>query len=180
MAENRKTLRLCLREPDGNDELIYEDVELDLLTPKARALAETIGQSALKARRHFLIESDAGELRAWDHWRDRPANASESAILYLEYEARKIPQGWHVYGISVERPAPSREAAANDRHLTERQARAYLRLKLDDFNRLRAKLPRGDRYVGRAPEWLPETLDAFAAETLHRDSTPSIEPEDKP
>ncbi|MFF8829351.1 hypothetical protein [Streptomyces sp. NPDC015131] len=159
------TVSLSLRapDPDGDDDLVYEDVDLDALTPRARALAEAVAQSVLRTRTDVLMESDSGELMSWRGWSTYPHDATRSAVAYLEGEARKIPVGWHVYGRSVDRPVPSRAAAAADRYLTRDAAIRALGLTPHGWDTLRrAKhLPAPDRYVQGQPEWLEDTIDAY-------------------
>lgn len=157
-------VRLSLRDPhrDGTDE--YEDVELDSLTPRARALAEAVSMSTLRTRTDILMESTTGERRMWRQWASYPAKSPVSPVDYLETEARKIPSGWHVYGIGVGLPVPSLASAAGDLHLTRDAARARLGLSPAGWDKLRqiGHLPEPDRHVGAQPEWLPETIDAYA------------------
>lgn len=170
-ATGRTTIvRLSLRDPspdnsDGNqygDQ--YEDVDLGLLTPRARALAEAVAQSSLRTRTKVLMDSTAGERMVWSGWASYPADSSVTPIDYLETEARKIPSGWHVYGIGVGQPVPSLAEAAADLHLTRDAARSRLGLSPAGWDTLRRikHLPEPDRYAGRQPEWLPATIDAYA------------------
>jgi hypothetical protein len=162
---------LKLRADAGNDEAPYEDVDLDALSPRARALAEAFAQTDLRSkgtiwleRTHVTEEVARPERRWWNGWGHYPYDSSVSAADYLEREARKFSSGWHVYGVSADRPVPSRAAAAADAHLTRDAAMRRLGLSPAGWDTLRRvkHLPAPDRYIDRHPEWLPATIDAYA------------------
>jgi hypothetical protein len=133
-----------------------EDLDLEQLTPRARALAEALhdtmqqhtpGGTALDV----LFESDwtNGELadrppRVPDayrpvkdpeergqriiRWGPLPSAAGSVRLInWLEDEARKIPAGWYPIGAPRQPRVPSWEAGRDDRYLTRDQALAYLR-----------------------------------------------------
>lgn len=103
----------------------YEDVDLDQLTPRARALAEAVARTSLSTAvdiwmehstpicdidpswRMWHTEEQAArpERRPWRGWARYPANSPVTPVEYLEGEARKIPPDWHVLGaVSPETP----------------------------------------------------------------------------
>ncbi|MFH0246034.1 hypothetical protein ACGRHY_27290 [Streptomyces sp. HK10] len=167
-----------------------EDVDLDQLTPRARALAEAIAQCPGSQPLDIWVESDdpirdrnpdwhhwyteeqasQPERRPWRGWSTFPATSKMTAVEWLEREARKIPLGWHVLGASPRTPVPSLEAAKNDRYLTRDEVLAYMRARGRDISvstwsaytaKTRGQAPQADRYVGRTPQWKVETIDAF-------------------
>lgn len=143
----------------------YEDVDLDQLTPRARALAEAIAQSNLRTPTDILVESDRGERRSWRGWSHYPATSSMAPAAWLESEARKIPADWHVFGVSPDRPVPSLQAGADDQHLTRDAAMKRIGMSPAAWDTLlgTGHLPEPDRYVHGKPQWRPEAIDAYAS-----------------
>ncbi|MEC4016057.1 helix-turn-helix transcriptional regulator [Streptomyces sp. H27-D2] len=168
----------------------HEDVDLDALTPRARTLAEAVAQTTTRSAAGIWLESEAPirdrqsdwpnwytpeqaeqpERRPWRGWSHYPATSSMPAVQYLEQEARKIPPDWHVLGATPQTPVPSREAGAADQHMTRDQVLGYLRARGRDIAPstwssyiARKQGPAPDRYVGRTPQWLPATIDAWLA-----------------
>lgn len=115
------TVRIMLK--DG----VYEDVDLNQLSPTARALAEAIADSPMQTLsdiwvetdqpirdltpdwRHWYTEEEASLLgrRSWRGWAKYPTTYPLPAREYLEREAGKIPAGWHILGASPDQPIPS-------------------------------------------------------------------------
>lgn len=185
------TLHLRRDAYDENDRLIpafAEDVDLDTLTPRARALAEAITQCPSQRPSQILLQSDAmladrlpggdryAQHRSTQHtqfgrtdwWRLRSTDP-RTATQWLEIEARdKVPLGWHILGITPDNPVPSLLAGAADQYLTRDGVLEYLRARgvgmsdtaWDTF-RGTDHFPAPDRYVCRRPQWLPETVDAY-------------------
>lgn len=97
-----------------------DEVDLDRLSPRARALALTVAASLGGNAGFVWIESDrprnesyTPEQRAaygdpghdaqpirqeWSSWDRFYADAPEDAYWYLERQAAKIPPGWHIIG----------------------------------------------------------------------------------
>lgn len=129
-------------------------IDLDALTPRARALAEAVAQ--LPGAR-----ADAGEIlchhrtktrgdmtpdaeswlsperlaqparQAWAKWDIYRADSEVSPVEYLESQARKIPPDWrivcgHAVGRPDPAPVPSSQEAGNDNRLTPRAVVEYL------------------------------------------------------
>ncbi|MDX3230615.1 hypothetical protein [Streptomyces sp. ME19-01-6] len=172
----------------------HEDVDLDQLTPRARALAEAVAQTRSRSAGDVWMESDQPireriadwsnwyteeeatqpERRPWRGWAHYPATSTMSPIDYLEREARKIPPGWHVLGANPQTPVPSKDSGAADQYLTRDQVLAYMRARGRDISvstwsaytsKKRRQAPPPDRHVSRTPQWKPETIDAFLAGT---------------
>jgi len=166
-----------------------EDIDLDKLTPRARAIAEAIAQSGGRPvdiwmeRDRPLRETmpnwemwysperaEEPERRPWKNWSRYPATSRTEAHAWLEEQAQKLPPEWHVLGARPDTPVPSREAGAADRYLTRDQVLAYMRARGRDISvstwssyTARKQAPRPDRYVGRTPQWLEATIDSFLA-----------------
>lgn len=165
-----------------------EDVDLDQLTPRARALAEAIAQRPGQRIGEIVLQSDAaiadqlpdGDRYAWrrtspldayglDDWWQLRATDCRTAVQWLEIEARaRVPLGWHVLGARRDTPVPSLLAGAADRHLTRDGVLDYMRARgagmgIQAWDRFRGTghTPEPDRYVQRAPQWHPETIDAY-------------------
>ncbi|MFI9463742.1 hypothetical protein [Streptomyces xiamenensis] len=175
------TVTIHLREGGAPD-----TVNLDDLTPRARALAEALAQGSLD----IWVESEAPlrdrvpdweqwytperaeqpERRPWRGWARYPADSTVTPVEHLEYEATKIPPDWRVIGSSPFQPVPSFAAAAADAHLDRRDVPRYLSSRgapMDpagwDTLRGTGHLPEPDRYVAGRPQWRPASLDAYAA-----------------
>jgi hypothetical protein len=132
------------------------DVDLDTLTPKARALAEAIHMSA--GHQPLGVLCDTGhtkgenpnhtylhgtgaqadeigaqpDLRFMRNLEPQPRNAVTSAEEWLEYNARQMPyDSWPIAGARsriepLEERVASADAARDDRCLTRDQALSYL------------------------------------------------------
>jgi hypothetical protein len=167
-----------------------ENVDLDALTPRARAMAEAIAQCSgaqpldiwveykepimdhMPDWRDWFTEEQAAQpdRRPWRCWSRFPATSPMTAVEWLEREARKIPPGWHVLGAHPRTPVPSLEAGAADQYLTRDQVLAYMRHRGVDISigtwggyTSRGQAPRPDRYVARTPQWCPRTIDTYLA-----------------
>ncbi|WJV44530.1 hypothetical protein [Streptomyces flavofungini] len=140
------TVTVCVR-LGSRRVLIRDEVDLDTLTPKARALAEAIHDSPghkplavlcdtgklkgdhpdFRTIRGYSPEADAGavqpDLRLISNWNPAPKD-STTAEEWLERNARSIPvSAWPVAGCETrlrarERRVPSADAAREDRCLT--------------------------------------------------------------
>ncbi|MGP4104573.1 hypothetical protein [Nonomuraea sp. KM90] len=159
-----------------------EHVDLDQLTPRARAFAEAIhdcfGHQPLEIRFEGPPPSDKRQAdfygRAPRHsitrnWSPRPPEMT--AVQWLEREIRTLPLDWYPVSALHGERVPSAEEGAADRVLTRETVLKYLRehgypMSAQAWDTLRGTghLPEPDRYVCSRPQWRPETLDAY----IHR------------
>lgn len=193
---------------DKNGKKVFaytEDLDLDLLTPRARAFAEALhdtmthhvpGTTVLDVT--FECGLTNAELadqppRVPDayrpvanpdqkatrtvHWSPLlDASTSVPLVSWLEDQARQQPPEWYPVGAPHRPRVPSWEAGAADQYLTRGQVLDYLaahgaELGVQGWDTLRGTgvLP-PDRHVAGRPQWLPQTVQAFA--TRKRDLWP--------
>lgn len=159
--------------------------DLDQLTPAAGALAEAIANTAGHSTVDIWMEADRPirdttpdweiwftpaeaarpERRPWRGWSAAPLGPAEDPHARLEYEARKIPPGWHVLGASPHRPnssaGPIREGDTtfvleylrqHGRVIGASTWSAYVR---------RGQAPKPARHVGRTPLWDMDVIDVW-------------------
>lgn len=147
VADDNATVEHVPAEPDT--------VDLDQLTPRARALAEAVAQmpGARKGAGEILCEHrtktraettpnpqvwlrpeemDQPARQTWSAWDKYRADSPMPAAEYLERQARKIPHDWVVvsavwFGGPRQEPVPSSAASADDQYLTRDQVLAYMR-----------------------------------------------------
>jgi hypothetical protein len=149
-------------------------VDLDRLTPTARTLAEAIAAHPARVAGDIWMEADLPlretlpdwdlwytpeeaerpERRPWRGWSAEPLNGKDPHDR-LEYEARKVPPGWHVLGAHPDRPVPS---SGPIREATTEQVLAYLRQHGRGITAAtwrsyvgRNQAPQPSRHVGRTP-----------------------------
>src|SRR5688572_28661900 len=100
-------------------------IDPDRLSPTARALAEAIMEAGDTAdirldsdhpirdtdhdrhQRYTPAEAARPERRAWRGWADTEPRRGGAPHARLEWEASKIPVGWHVLGYRPDRPLPN-------------------------------------------------------------------------
>jgi hypothetical protein len=179
------TVNLCLR--DDSDP---EPVDLDKLTPRARALAEAVAQRLggrcviwLQSNRtvreaipdaerwYSADELDKPYRMGWSGWSHYPADSQMSQHDYLEQQARRIPPQYSIVGAFTEQPVPSFTEAAADKGMTRDQVLNYIAAKTGrriapstwSSYTARKQAPAPSRYVGRTPLWDPETIDEWLA-----------------
>ena len=141
---------------DGSIALIGarpDTIDLDALTPRARALAEAVAQlpGGRKSGGEILCEhltltradmvrnpevwlspEQMGEpaRQSWSAWDRYPAGAEMDPVEYLERQARKIPPEWRIVSAwamgSRFDPVPSAQAGAADDGLTARGVIEFL------------------------------------------------------
>lgn len=151
-----------VRDPRGTIHYMTRDitaghdvVDLDTLSPRARALAECVAQmpDARKSAGEILCEHttktrgettrhpevwlspeqmDQPARMTWSAWDRYPADSDLPAAEYLERQARKIPHDWRIVSAcwiagEPQQPVPSSRASAEDRYLTRDQVLAYMR-----------------------------------------------------
>lgn len=149
-------------------------VDLDRLTPTARALAEAAAVHPGKVAGDIWMEADVrirDVMPDWELWytpdeaarpERRPWRGWSAELLgeydphdRLEREARKIPPGWHVLGAHPDQPVPS---AGPIREGTIDQVLAYLRERGRPITAAtwrsyvgRGQAPQPVRHIGRTP-----------------------------
>ena len=129
-------------------------IDLDALTPRARALAEAVAQlpGARKGAGEILCHhrtKTRGEMtpdaeswlppelltqpaqQSWARWDIYRADSEVSPVDYLESQARKIPPEWRIVcgraiGHPDPAPVPSSQAGGDDDRLTPRAVVDYL------------------------------------------------------
>lgn len=114
-------------------------IDLDRLSPRARALAEIVATRELHTRCPIILESDrtlremgATDVDAafygaeamdyphrvmWDNWAHYPSQSEMDPHDYLEIEARKLPMGYYPVGRSVDQRVPSADSARDHTRL---------------------------------------------------------------
>jgi len=178
-----------IKHSDGSPVMVeapYEDVELDDLSPRARALAEAVAQAPLRTLTDIWVESDSlirdryadweqwypeeqantPERRSWRGWSYYPATSRVSPVEYLERQADKFPPGWHVLGHRPDTPVPSHAEAGL---MTRDQVLRYLREKGRDIRPstwsgyvARGQAPKPARHIGRTPVWDSADIAKYA------------------
>ncbi len=160
-------------------------IDPDRLTETARNLAEAIADTPSRSPVDIWMEADhpirdtmdgwevwytaeesaLPERRPWRGWSTEPLGLAEDPHARLEYEARKIPPGWHVYGAHPQRPnitrGPVREGdsaftlaylASRGRVIGAATWRSYV---------ARGQAPAPTRRVGRTPLWSMDDIDQW-------------------
>lgn len=157
-----------------------DTVDLEQLSPRARALAEAVDASLSATASTIWIESDqprgeqwrSEEQRAaygdpdrdteprrqqWSAWDRFYADAPESGEWYLERQAAKIPAGWHVIASDLRTAV-----ATTDRELTAEQVVATIALHRPGTTMTartfrsyvsRGQAPKSLPHAGRTPLW---------------------------
>lgn len=166
------------------------DVDLDRLTPRARALAEILARNPLKTRSPILVEStrtmremgatdadaiwygdlDQPHRTTWDHWAKIPGPIDPHD--YLENEARKLPLGYFPVGRSRAGRVPAADAARDDTDLITRSQIAEVMRELGrpiglaTLANYKSNPPKGwpqpVKYVGRTPLWSRAAIEEYA------------------
>ncbi|MFC4006668.1 helix-turn-helix transcriptional regulator [Nonomuraea purpurea] len=176
------TVNLCLR--DDSDP---EPVDLDALSPRARALAEAVAQR-LGGRCTIWVQSEktirqtmpdaerwysADELdqpyrMGWSGWSHYPADSVMSQHDYLEQQCRRIPPQYSIIGAFAQQPVPSYEEGAADKGMTRDQVLKWLeahgrKIAPSTWSAYtaRGQAPKPSRYIGRTPIWDEADLIAW-------------------
>ncbi|MFJ6215071.1 hypothetical protein ACIQGZ_17305 [Streptomyces sp. NPDC092296] len=169
-----------------------DEVDLDTLTPRARALAEALADARttpyLASPMSIVLESTRTVREIQPRWEayfteeeaSQPARetrtvnslsaASEIGVTqWLEQVAHGLPLDRYPISAVGAGRVPSWRAGAADRYLTPETVLRYLRARgcpVDPtlWDRLRGTghFPAPDRYVCGLPQWLPASLDAYA------------------
>jgi hypothetical protein len=165
-------------------------IDLNRLTPTARALAQAIADHPSRAAVDIWVEADRpirDTLPDWAHWyteteaarpERRPWRGWSTVPLgggdphqRLEAEAEKIPPGWHVLGASPKRPLVG---AGPQRELTMRQVLELLRQRGRPITAAtwrsyvaRGQAPPPARHVERTPLWSVDDIDRWLPAAGH-------------
>lgn len=160
-------------------------VDLDRLTPTARTLAEAIADTDGRDTVDIWMEADQSirdttpgwelwftveeaaqsERRPWRGWSTVPLGPAEDPHARLEYEARKIPPGWHVLGASPRRPLPDtgpiREG--DSKFVLEYLRQRGRRIKAATWRSYvgRGQAPAPFKHYGRTPYWNLDDIDRW-------------------
>lgn len=160
-----KHITLNLR-PAGNSR--PETVDLDALTPRARAFAEAIHDCFDHQPLDIEFEGPESQRRSTRNWSPLKSTSPMTAVEWLEREIRTIPLDWYPIGPRGGSRVPSWEAGAVDKAITRDTVLEYMRsqhhpMDITAWDTLRGTghLPGPDRYVCGQPQWRPETIDAY-------------------
>lgn len=145
------TVKICLRALGDLDEYPYEEIDLDRLSPRARALAEAIASRPLRTVGGIVVEHH-GERLVWSGWARYPADSAMDPYDYLEGQAERFPLDATIVG-PRERPVPSREA--QDEEWIARQCADAWGVKPATWRSYvaRRQAPQPSRHVGSTPVW---------------------------
>ena len=158
-----------------------DTVELDDLSPGARALAECIGERPLRDLRtiwlqtihpigdlapadeaHFWLNEKLDEPHRipWSAWDGYPTESTQTAVAYLEELAGRLPVGYHPLDSEFGDSMPSTQTAGSVALLTRDQV---VELLADRGRQIttatwsayvaRNEAPQPAGYVGRTPMW---------------------------
>ncbi|OZM73992.1 hypothetical protein CFN78_06805 [Amycolatopsis antarctica] len=166
------TVTLNLR----NDPAHLDEIELDDLTPKARALALAIAASELHTPGLIHAMHESGETRPWRGWAHQfPRALVTTPSGYLEIEARAFPPDWQIPTHDRTR-LPGQwviehadDLVDRDGALTRLRARG-IRPSHEEFRARTSKgdMPRPARHVSTGgtemPLWSAADLDTWARE----------------
>jgi hypothetical protein len=175
---------------DGRRQMItatYDDVHLDRLSPRARALAEAIAGTPLATATTVWVEADRPirdtmpeeswrpwyteeqaalpERRPWSAWDRYRATDPTDPHDWLERQAVKIPAGWHVLGAHPATPVATTDTGMTTDQVLATLARRGIRIKAATWRAYVARgyAPPPARRTGRTPLWDPAGVIAFAA-----------------
>lgn len=168
------TVTLYLRDGDRTP----EEVDLDALTPKARALAEAVAaQTFHNCVKIWVRNIVTGENRPWRGWMAHyPAESKITPAGFLEMEARKFPPDWQVPVQDSSRRPQEWEVRHTDDLMNRDEALARLRAQgaaVPIDNLFRGDMPRPIRHVATGtasmPLWSAAEIDQWA--TTNRKET---------
>ena len=155
-----------------------DEVDLDRLSPRARALAEAVAASPGQTAGEVWVESDLpirevipdwqtwyGEQGAdrrlrqpWSGWDATfPAGSEVDPHWWLERQAAKIPAGWHVLGATPASPVPTQEHGLTVQQVVATAAHYKVWVKESTWRGYvsRGHAPKPVRRVGSTPLWDP-------------------------
>lgn len=166
----------------------YEDIDLDRLSPRARALAEAVAQQDLATagviwcasrgtvrelvpdaeRWHSPADLDQPVRVPWSGWSHYPDESDMDPHDYLEQQARRIHPEYTIIGADPHTPVASYAAGAADSGMTRQQVLDYLRTRGRHIEPgtwssyvARGQAPTPTRKVGRTPLWALEDIAAW-------------------
>jgi hypothetical protein len=162
----------------------HDEIDLDRLSPRARALAEAIADSPLSTANEIWVESDEpiraripdwetwysperaeqGERRPWSAWDKYRATDPTDPHDWLERQAAKIPAGWHVLGATPHRRVPTADTALTAEQVLDTLKRHGRFIKASTWRSYvaRGQAPAPVRRMGSTPLWDPADIEAFA------------------
>lgn len=150
---------LCLRQSrDGSS--AYDDIDLDRLSPRARALAEAIGQRPEQRRGAIRALTDQDDAVQWSNWSYYPVDSAMDPHDYLEQQAGRFPNGWTIAGSRAE-PVPSL-AGQGEEWIVAQCAQAW-GVKPATWRSYvnRGQAPQPKRRIGSTPVWDPAEVVAW-------------------
>ncbi|MBE1608994.1 hypothetical protein [Actinopolymorpha pittospori] len=158
-----------------------DTIELDELTPLARALAECLEQRPLRNLATIWLQTihptgdliPADEIHfwpgenldephriPWSDWTEYPTDSTQTAVAYLEELARRLPIGYHPVGADFLDSMPKTQAASEEKLLTRDQTVELLAHHGRQITTAtwsgyvaRNEAPQPVEYVGRTPMW---------------------------
>lgn len=177
-----------------------DEIDLDRLSPRARAMAEAIAVGEGQFGGEIWLESDRPirdlipqwrtwysperadhpERRPWSAWDRYKADDPTDPHDWLERQAAKIPAGWHVYGASPHHPVMhSGQEMTVEQVLVYLEAATHRTIKPGTW---RAYVTRGDapapvRRVGNTPLWSGQDIAAYAEKSRSRENAGPGRPE---
>ena len=185
----------------------YDDIDLDRLSPRARALVDAIATSRDSAANEIWVEcdymirermpeeqwrmwygeekADKYERRPWSAWSRFRADSQCDPHVWLEKQAAKIPAGWHVYG-----PTRTQSIGEVETELTADQVVESLRqrgmpIKVATWRGYvsRGQAPQPARRIGGKPLWDSDAIAQWkrpgqGARTDLRDNASAEDQED--
>ena len=165
-------------------------VDLDQLSPTARALVEAVAAHPAGAAVDIWVEADKPirdtepdwqtwyseeeaakpQRRPWRGWSAEPIVGDPHERF--EDEASKIPIGWHILGASPDEPLPDAGPPAG---YTTQQVLDYLRENKRNITPAtwrsyvnRGQAPAPARWVGRTPVWELEQIETWRNDPSRR------------
>jgi hypothetical protein len=156
-------VRLGLRHSSSvgdSSEIASDDIDLDRLSPRARALAEAIAQRPERNRGAIGAVNGAGTRVSWSGWSLYPVDSPMNPHDYLEQQAARFPGDWTIAG-SREQPIPS--LTGQDREWIAKQCADAWGVKPNTWRAYvaRGQAPQPIRRVGSTPVWDPAQVTGW-------------------
>lgn len=147
MTEHVIRLRLRHGRSGGieSDEVVYDDIDLNRLSPRARGLAEAIAQRPERNRGAITILDPAGERVVWSNWSAYPVDSQMDPHDYLEQQAARFPGDWTIPGTGQDQEWIARQCA-DAWGVKPATWRSYVS---------RGQAPKPVRRIGATPVWDP-------------------------
>lgn len=152
------TVSLCLRQ-SRTGESAHDNIDLDQLSPRARALAEAIASRPERRRGAIPVVVD-GERLSWSNWSYYPVDSPMDPHAYLEQQAGRFPLDWTIAG---SREHPESSPAAQEREWIAKQCADAWGVKPATWRSYvnRGQAPAPTRRVGSTPVWDPAEVLAW-------------------